>query len=810
MSAATSAAHNHASSVDASIFSATGMVALITGGGTGIGLMMAKALAQAGAHRVYILGRRTEVLNEAVASINRPGVVVPITADVTSKASLAEAVKAVERDTGHLNLLICNSGIGGPPSEPQITAHTTIEQWRNQQLSADPADWNQTFNVNVTSVWFTTMAFLLLLDSGNKRGNIAQTSQVVVTSSVAAFNRKAPGGWAYGQSKAAVTHLVKQLAVALPQWNIRVNCIAPGLFPSEMSTHWVQVAKQGDSTWDESKPLPVGRENVPLGRMGNSDEMGGTILYLASRAGAWLSQVSAEYTWPSPHDELEDILSLQSGLYAHNFAAGVTPCLQGGNVKGRQNAAEWIRTAFHDMITHSADNEGPSTGGLDGSIWFELDRPANSGLAFNNTFSFFSSLYSRRASAADLLAMSVVVSHSACGGPIIPRIPFRAGRIDASEAGPTGVPEAFTPLDETAVQFRKAGLSEKEMIQLVACGHTLGGVHSNNHPQIVPGDSSIWNDTVETFDRTPHSFDNRIATEYVQGVTMNPLVIGRNDTLNSDKRIFGSDGNKTISELASQQSTFDEVCANVFRKMIDTVPAGVELSEPIEAVDVKPYIIDLSVDNDGNLQFAGRIRVRTTDGRDENSLAVTLALTDRHGETLPSLEAAYTGNATGLYGETFAWYEYRSTLDGERGIGKFDIHVMEADGTVEVHSNGGKGFLLDDSVVYQGAASCVSRTSSGGFRSATITAAVRKEKADVSLSVDVVRFQSRQGVVVRGMVLERLALQASETHGDWVIFSAPVQLASTAWSTTFDIVQHELDGKGSKLEFIRTELCPRN
>ncbi|KAI6382888.1 hypothetical protein MCOR25_000404 [Pyricularia grisea] len=526
--------------------------------------------------------------------------------------------------------------------------------------------------------------------------------------------------------------------------------------------------------------------------------------------GAWLSQVSAEYTWPSPHDELEDILSLQSGLYARNFAAGVTPCLQGGNVKGRQNAAEWIRTAFHDMITHSADNEGPSTGGLDGSIWFELDRPANSGLAFNNTFSFFSSLYSRRASAADLLAMSVVVSHSACGGPTIPRIPFRAGRIDASEAGRTGVPEAFTPLDETAAQFRKAGLSEKEMIQLLACGHTLGGVHSNNHPQIVPGDSSIWNDTVETFDRTPHSFDNRIATEYVQGVTMNPLVIGRNDTLNSDKRIFGSDGNKTISELASQQSTFDEVCANVFRKMIDTVPAGVELSEPIEAVDVKPYIIDLSVDNDGNLQFAGRIRVRTTDGRDENSLAVTLALTDRHGETLPSLEAAYTGNATGLYGETFAWYEYRSTLDGERGIGKFDIHVMEADGTVQVHSNGGKGFLLDDSVVYQGAASCVSRTSSGGFRSATITAAVRKEKADVSLSVDVVRFQSRQGVVVRGMVLERLALQASETHGDWVIFSAPVQLASTAWSTTFDIVQDELDGKGSKLEFIRTELCPRN
>ncbi|TLS24024.1 hypothetical protein PpBr36_08708 [Pyricularia pennisetigena] len=531
---------------------------------------------------------------------------------------------------------------------------------------------------------------------------------------------------------------------------------------------------------------------------------------LLCATGAWLGQVSAEYTWPSPHDELEDILSLQSGLYARNFVAGVTPCLQGGNVKGRQNAAEWIRTAFHDMITHSAgNNDGPSTGGLDGSIWFELDRPANSGLAFNNTFNFFAYLYSRRASAADLLAMSVIVSHSACGSPTIPKIPFRAGRIDASGAGPTGVPEAFTPLDETASQFRKAGLSEKEMIQLVACGHTLGGVHSNNHPQIVPGDSSIWNDTVETFDRTPHSFDNHIAKEYMQGVTRNPLVIGANDTLNSDKRIFESDGNKTISELAAQSSTFEEVCASVFRKMIDTVPAGVELSKPIEAVDVKPYIIDLSVDGDGNLQFAGRIRVRTTDGRDEKSLAVTLFLTDRHGEALTSLETTYSGNATGLYGEKFAWYEYRTMLDGKRGVSKFDIHLVEADGTVQVHTNGGGGFPVDDSVVYQRAASCVSRTSSGGFRNATITAAVRKKEADLSLSVDVVRLQRRQGIAVRAMEVERLALQAGQTQGDWVIFSAPVQFATAAWATTFDLVQDGPDGKGSKLEFIRTESCPR-
>lgn len=65
------------------------------------------------------------------------------------------------------------------------------------------------------------MACLPLLDRGNKVGNLGWSSQVVVTSSIAGFNRKAPGGWAYGQSKAAATHAVKMLAVLLPTWGIR-------------------------------------------------------------------------------------------------------------------------------------------------------------------------------------------------------------------------------------------------------------------------------------------------------------------------------------------------------------------------------------------------------------------------------------------------------------------------------------------------------------------------------------------------------------------------------------------------------------
>ncbi|EJT81214.1 rhamnolipids biosynthesis 3-oxoacyl-[acyl-carrier-protein] reductase [Gaeumannomyces tritici R3-111a-1] len=268
------------------VFSTSGLVALVTGGGTGIGLMMARALAEAGAYRVYISGRRTEVLQAAAESIGLPGVVVPLACDVTSAESLGAAAQAVEKDVGFLNLLVCNSGVGGPPSVPQLTAETTLEEWRDAQLTVDPAEFDRTFEVNCRAVWYTSMAFLKLLDAGNKKGNVSQSSQIVVTSSVAAFNKKAPGGWAYGMSKAAVTHAVKQLSVLLPQWGIRVNCIAPGLFPSEMSAPIVQKATR-TAGWDESKPIPIGRDSVPLGRMGNSDEMAGTILYLASRAGAY-------------------------------------------------------------------------------------------------------------------------------------------------------------------------------------------------------------------------------------------------------------------------------------------------------------------------------------------------------------------------------------------------------------------------------------------------------------------------------------------------------------------------------------------
>ncbi|KAH6617011.1 hypothetical protein F5144DRAFT_659722 [Chaetomium tenue] len=274
------------------LFSVKGIVALITGGGTGIGLMMARALALAGAKRVYIVGRRVDVLQAAASAINRPSVIVPLYCDVTSRVSLESVVSVVETDVGHLHLLVCNAGVGGPQVRPPVPGVTGLEEWRDEQMAVRCEDFNATFAVNSTSVWFTAMAFLKLLDEGNKRegwGGKGEgvSSQVVVTSSIAGFNKSAPGGWAYGPSKAAATHIAKSLSVVLPTWGIRANCICPGLFPSEMAAPIVQAS--GGSMTGENSTIRLDKSMVPLGRMGDETDMAGQILYLASRAGAYLN-----------------------------------------------------------------------------------------------------------------------------------------------------------------------------------------------------------------------------------------------------------------------------------------------------------------------------------------------------------------------------------------------------------------------------------------------------------------------------------------------------------------------------------------
>jgi NAD(P)-dependent dehydrogenase (short-subunit alcohol dehydrogenase family) len=189
--------------------------------------MMARALALNGAHKVYILGRRKEVLEKAAASVPTNNII-PLVTDVTSKEALASAVATITSEVGYINVLVANSGTLGPQASTPITTTSTIADFQKAWGEVSFEEYDETFRVNVVAVWFTIVGFLGLLDEGNKKGNVAQKSQVITTTSIGGFNRAVPGGFAYGQSKAAANHLVKQLATNLVPFDIRANVVAPG------------------------------------------------------------------------------------------------------------------------------------------------------------------------------------------------------------------------------------------------------------------------------------------------------------------------------------------------------------------------------------------------------------------------------------------------------------------------------------------------------------------------------------------------------------------------------------------------------
>ena len=148
------------------------------------------------------------------------------------------------------------------------------------------------------------------------------------------------------------------------------------------------------------------------------------------------------------------------------------------------------------------------------------------------------------------------------------------------------------------------------MIQAVACGHSVGNVHRANFPEIVPQSVVNENNTdgAQSFDSTPFTFDNTGVNEYLSntGLRGGPLVVGANQTTNSDFRIFNSDKNVTMRGLASPLN-FQQKCFKIFERMLDTVPRGTVLSDPIS---VRPWILNeghLDLSSTGAVTYSGQI-----------------------------------------------------------------------------------------------------------------------------------------------------------------------------------------------------------
>ncbi|KAJ7766501.1 hypothetical protein DFH07DRAFT_809138 [Mycena maculata] len=296
------------------LFNVEGLVTVITGGGSGIGSMMAAALEKNGA-TVYIVGRRLDVLQKTAREISKHDKIIPLEGDVTDRDSLLSLVDAVKTRHGYIDLLVNNAGIvrnlfdhplpspgdtspisnppsppaspGSPPSAPSIKSFQA-SLWD----SGSPEGFAETFATNVTSVYYTTVAFLDLLHQGNlrKKDQLSfpatglshppyYSSQVLSVSSSGGFRLDAKVlSPSYTLAKSACTHLGKLLANLLAPWGIRSNVLAPGVFPSEMTSGIFPGV--GPATFIDS---------VPLKRAGTEEEMAGAILFLASRSGAYVN-----------------------------------------------------------------------------------------------------------------------------------------------------------------------------------------------------------------------------------------------------------------------------------------------------------------------------------------------------------------------------------------------------------------------------------------------------------------------------------------------------------------------------------------
>ncbi|KAH8101417.1 putative L-ascorbate oxidase [Cristinia sonorae] len=389
--------------------------------------------------------------------------------------------------------------------------------------------------------------------------------------------------------------------------------------------------------------------------------------------------VHALNTWPNPFlDELDSQLYDRQGYNGRNLPVGMlfgqdcSSFLFGPNA-GRANAADWLRTAYHDMATH---NTMDGTGGLDASIRFqaEQERPEapfqNAGDGFQNTFAFIAGLSNRYFSLADNIALAAVTAVELCGGP---KIPFRGGRVDAIEPNTPGVPEPQQSLEEHVSSFSRQGFTQEEMIGLIACGHTFGGVQHVAFPDIVPPSDDPQNTSGNSrFDTTFTHFDNRI------------------------------DNNVTMSKFANPD-VFRSTCANLLARMIDTVPGGVALTNVLEPIKFKPVAVSLVWVGGGNIKLRGEVRVWNSAPSE-----ITMKWKARDGSSSPSFSAPLVQNTDHTTDPlipdsptiTNRWYEFPDVLhNSTQSVSEFWFEVKNDDGSNKVENLGGVGYHLQDVVM---------------------------------------------------------------------------------------------------------------
>lgn len=238
------------------LFDLTGRVAIVTGGGAGLGRQMAEGLAEMGAN-VVLCARKKERCEQAAEELQRLGVkTLALACDVKNPATIHGVVDTTVKEFGRIDILINNAGVSwGAPVEDM-----TLEQW------------NKVIETNLTGTFLCSQAVGKVMIR-QRRGNIINVA------SVAGFSGSPPALQVIGyqSSKGAVIIFTKDLACKWAQHNIRVNAVAPGWFPTHMSEF---VIKR-----DQNSLL----ERIPLRRFGNDQDLKGATVFLASDASAYVT-----------------------------------------------------------------------------------------------------------------------------------------------------------------------------------------------------------------------------------------------------------------------------------------------------------------------------------------------------------------------------------------------------------------------------------------------------------------------------------------------------------------------------------------
>ncbi|AOW90378.1 MULTISPECIES: SDR family oxidoreductase [Streptomyces] len=241
----------------ADLFDLRGKNALVTGGTRGIGMMIARGLLQAGA-RVVVSSRKADACAEAQRQLSEFGDVQAFPADLSKYDECRRLADLVKADSERLDILVNNAGA----------------MWREPLETFPDEAWGSVLDLNLKSPFWLVQALLPAL---RRAGTADDPARVINIGSIAALHVADSPNYSYASSKAGLHQLTRVLARELGPQHVTVNAVAPGPFPSQMMASTLDAI--GDTI----------AAKAPLRRLGRDDDMAGVAVFLAGRAGAYLT-----------------------------------------------------------------------------------------------------------------------------------------------------------------------------------------------------------------------------------------------------------------------------------------------------------------------------------------------------------------------------------------------------------------------------------------------------------------------------------------------------------------------------------------